>query len=128
MTAKLLTVDQIFQINKVRFGWADDSSTFGEVEYWATYAELRESIDAKAVKGDCDEFAMMCVHDLRANGHRARFVMCKTETNEMHLVAETEGMILDNRMVFPTPQDRMKYEWISISGYAPGEPWHLIES
>jgi predicted transglutaminase-like cysteine proteinase len=121
-----VTVDEIFHAAKFMFGWADDSSTFGKAEYWATYDELMAKAIAGNVRGDCDDFAEICVLALRKNGHKARFVMCRTETNEMHLVAECEGVILDNRMVFPTPQNKMKYEWISISGYAPGEPWHLI--
>lgn len=121
-----MTVDEIFHNAKSMFGWVDDSSRFGEVEHWATYAELRESIDAKAVRGDCDDFSSLCVHELRKEGHKARYVLCLTEQGEAHLVAECEGMILDNRQVFPTPQDRMAYTWLAISGYAPGEPWHLI--
>jgi len=122
-----MNVENIFHAAKERFGWADDSSTFGKNEYWATYDELIQKAVSGKVRGDCDDFAELCVHELRATGFRARFVLCLTETDEAHLVAETEGLILDNRQVYVTPQEYLKYNWLAISGYSPGEPWHLIK-
>ena len=127
MTAdKALSVDDIFKVNKLRFGWHDDSSTFGQTEYWATYEELMARADKGRVRGDCDDFAELCVHDLRANGHRARYVLCITEGGEGHLVGECEGYILDNRQEWVIPQDRLNYTWVALSGYLPGEPWHIV--
>ena len=121
-----MTVDEIFADAKQRFGWADDSSTFGRVEYWATPKELIKRSQHGELTGDCDDFAALCVSTLRAAGFPARFVLCKTEDGEMHLVAETGGMILDNRHVLATPKHLIPYTWISISGYAPGAPWHEV--
>lgn len=122
-----MTVDEIFNDVKRRFGWADDRSTFGKSEYWATFEELKARSQYGEITGDCDDFAEMCVRGLRSNGFPARFVFCQVETGEYHCVAETAGMILDNRQNLPTPQAKLPYGWISISGFAAGDPWHAID-
>lgn len=121
-----MTVDEIFKDAKSRFGWADDSSTFGNAEYWATLKELQARSQRGEITGDCDDFAEMCVRALRDNGLPARFVFCQVETGGYHCVAESDGVILDNRQNFPTPQAKLPYTWISISGFAAGDPWHEI--
>ncbi len=121
-----MTADEIFKDIKNRFGWADDHATFGLNEYWATFQELQARSRRGEITGDCDDFAEMCVHALRSNGLPARFVFCQVETGEFHCVAETDGMILDNRQNFPTPQAKLPYKWISVSGLKAGDPWHEI--
>lgn len=121
-----MTVDQIFNDAKKRFSWQSDQSTFGEPEYWATIKELQANSVHGEITGDCDDFASYCVSNLRAAGLHGRYVFCRCETGELHCVAETDGIILDNRKEFPTPQSRMQYTWISISGYKSGEAWHKI--
>lgn len=122
-----MTVDEIFADAKSRFNWVSDQATFGKSEYWATLKELEVRSQRNEITGDCDDFAELCVHTLRANGYPARFVFCQTESGEYHCVAETNGVILDNRKAFPTPQNLIPYTWISISGFKPGDPWHKIE-
>ena len=48
------------------------------------------------------------------------------ETGGGHLVTEVEGWILDNRHAWPISRDDLPYEWVRISGYEPGDPWHEI--
>jgi len=121
------SVDEIFTAAKATFGYANDLSTFGKSEYWATLAELQSRSQHGELTGDCEDFAEICVHNLRANCYPARFVFCQVETGDYHCVAETAGIILDNRQAFPTPQNKLPYTWISISGFNPGDPWHTIE-
>ena len=52
-----------------------------------------------------------------------RLVYVKTETGEGHLVCEVDGWILDNRQPRVTERDLLPYQFISISGFKPGEPW-----
>lgn len=124
-----MSVSTVFNAAKEAFGWASDQATFHQCEYWATTEEmLAAAVDGK-VRGDCDDFAELCVHQLRIEGYPARFVLCLTESGEAHLVCEVEGMILDNRQAYPTPIDRLeKYTWLACSGEQPGEPWRRIES
>jgi predicted transglutaminase-like cysteine proteinase len=121
-----MTVDSIFADAKGRFFWKDDRTVFGKNEYWATLEELQAQSQRNEITGDCDDFAELCVRNLRANGFPARFVFCQVETGGYHCVAATGGMILDNRQNFPTPQSKLPYKWISISGFAAGDPWHEI--
>jgi predicted transglutaminase-like cysteine proteinase len=116
----------VFNEAKSKFGYADDSTTFGQTEYWATHEEMMAAAVAGKVKGDCDDFAELCVHPLREKGLPARFILCLTETKEAHLVAEVDGIILDNRQVYPTPIDFLPYTWLACSGEKPEQPWHII--
>lgn len=125
MTVNL--IDAIFKDAKGRFLWKEDSLTFNKSEYWATLEELQAKAQHGEITGDCDDFAELCVRNLRANGFPARFVFCQVETGEYHCVAETNGIILDNRQSFPIPQAKLPYTWLSVSGFKAGDPWHEIE-
>lgn len=117
----------IFNEIKDKFGWTDDRSTFGQEDYWANTDEMIAAAINGKVKGDCDDFAELCVHALRKEGYPARFILCLTEDKEAHLVAEIDGQILDNRQNFVTPIDFLDhYQWLACSGTKPGEPWHRI--
>jgi len=63
----------------------------------------------------------------RQQGMPARFVLCLTEASESHLVAEVAGWVLDNRQPDVMRRDDLPYTWLAISGFAAGDPWHVIQ-
>ena len=122
-----MTADQIFAAAIARFHYLSDQSAFGQAEHWASLAELKARCDKTGrIEGDCDDFAGWCVGQLRAAGLPARYVFCQTELGEYHCVAESDGLIFDNRQRVPMPQTLLAYTWISISGLRPGDAWHEI--
>ena len=121
-----MTVDEIFEDAIKKFKYQSDLKTFGTIEYWATIKELESASTPKTFIGDCDDFAAWCVNKLRVNGYAARFVLCQCETGEYHCVAETDGMILDNRQLCVTQLNDLLYTWHTISGYNAGDPWLQI--
>lgn len=105
------------------FTYADDIDQHGLVEWWAPVTD-----DPKLV-GDCEEFARKCCVLSRKEGLRARLVLCGVNNPKGdHLVCEVEGYILDNRSKWVQPRGRVKYHWVSVSGYAPGDPWRKIDA
>jgi len=122
-------INTVFAQAKAIFGWADDRTAFGKVEYWGTYQELIAMFqERKQVIGDCEDFAALCVRPLREAGYEARFILCLTESDDPHCVCECNGMILDNRQVYPTPIEFLdKYKFLAASGTVPGEPWRRID-
>jgi len=119
-----MTVDEIFQSVMRTFHYTSDKELFQCAEYWQTVDEL----EMNGGMGDCEDAAAAFVFALRKHGHTARYVLCLTETQEAHLVAETEGMILDNRHTQVMPLDRLAgYKWLACSGDTPGEPWRRID-
>ena len=112
------------------FVYQDDLQTFGKPEHWATPQELIPLIESVGeFHGDCDDFAAMCVHEMRKAGHPARFIFCHCPGG-YHLVAECNGWVLDNRYtdVMTKPLlERDGYSWISASGTKPGDSWRAIE-
>lgn len=119
-----MNVDKIFEEAKSKFIYKTDKENFGHDEYWATFEELNKT--PSELLGDCDDFAAYCVHRLRLSNEPARFVLCKTESGEYHLVAESNGLILDNRQLRVIHNNDLPYEWLSISGYKPGDSWRKI--
>lgn len=103
------------------FKYADDEKLHGKLECWDEVPE------GALLKGDCEEFARKCCVLARDQGLPARLVFCGVDNPKGdHLVCEVEGYILDNRSPWVLPQERVKYYWISISGYSPGEPWRAV--
>lgn len=120
-----MSVDDIFKTVMATFHYTSDRAQFKTDDYWQTLEEL----DMNGGLGDCEDAAAAFVHHLRTQGYPARFVLCLTESDEAHLVAEVEGIILDNRMAYPTPLDRLAgYKWLACSGEKPGDPWRRILS
>ena len=120
-------IRQIHQDALELFIYKTDAEQFKVPEYWMNKDEIKSqiSITGKLV-GDCDDFAAYCVWSLREKGLKARYVFCQVENGEHHLVAECDGWILDNRQKLIAPFNDLPYKWISISGYAAGDPWRKI--
>lgn len=113
-----------------RFAYTSDQEGRGVPEHWVDQDELAE-LDAMGrgeFKDDCDSFALAARYQCRKVGIPSRLVFCRTERGGGHLVLEVDGYILDNRTPWVLPRDAVAYEWISISGYNKGDPWHQIQA
>lgn len=128
----MLTYEQAQQVlNQTfkQFEYQTDSVSFGKVEYWVTLEEIESIVRQYGkLRGDCDDFATICVGELRKLGYPARFVFCRVG-GEYHLVAECDGWILDNRYDRVSSKEDLEregYSWISISGTKPGDHWRKI--
>lgn len=127
MSADYRTLHNLHTAAKAQFQYCADTVAYGEVEHWVSPAEIRDQLSKHGVLvGDCDDFASLVVMFARGQGMPARFVLCMTEGGESHLVAEIGGWVLDNRQPDVMRQDDLDYTWLAISGYAPGDPWHVI--
>jgi len=110
-----------------RFCYVPDILAWGKSEYWANPKEMAAQASTDGiVRGDCDDFALMCRAILDVKGIENHLVFCKIETGEYHLVCEASGWILDCRYQQVVPHELLDYQWISRSGTHPGEAWHLI--
>ena len=117
-----MIVDAVFAAALALFQYTPD-----EGEHWASYAEMQAQLAAKGyIKGDCEDFAAWCVAELRKRGLLARYVVCDTETGERHVVAETGGLVLDNRQVRVERADDLPYRWLAASGTEPGQAWRKV--
>lgn len=111
-----------------QFHYVSDMLAFGVEDHWISPAEIQQQLAQHGrVLGDCDDFASLCVMLARQQDMPARFVLCITETAETHLVAEVDGWILDNRLPDLVRRDDLDYAWLAISGFAAGDPWHIID-
>ena len=132
MTAEPLpTIDAInlvFSLAKKLFVYESDQVVFGEREHWATQQELMLQCSNATFTGDCDDFATWCVGSLRNYHVKARYVVCKVETGELHCIAiaDCDGDVyaLDNRQSKVVPLIELPYSELMVSGYEAGERWH----
>jgi predicted transglutaminase-like cysteine proteinase len=83
-------------------------------DHWASHADAVEA--GEIFRDDCDGFALTCAELLVRSGQdkeTVRIAMCKTETNEGHLVCVCNEWVLDNRQRFIKRWSTLPYEWIS---------------
>jgi predicted transglutaminase-like cysteine proteinase len=107
-----------------RFVYVSDSIKWGEREHWESPNEL--PLEGN-FSGDCDAFALMCRKLCRLQDIENRLVFCRVEDGiTCHLVCESYGYILDNRSDEIKPISEVNYDWLYISGYNQGDPWHMI--
>lgn len=111
-----------------RFNYTSDVLQRGLPEHWVDVSELDslESLAKRTFKDDCDGYALACRYQCRKVAISNRLVFCQTETHAYHLVLEVEGWILDNRYKHVIARDDVPYNWISMSGFERGDPWHEI--
>lgn len=110
---------------KRRFVYVPDITEWGVQEHWERYDEIPEEGE---IRGDCDCFALACRRECRKRHIPSRLVHVLTETLEGHLVLSVGEYILDNRQRgVVRARDLIGYEWIRISGYNRGDPWHMID-
>jgi len=122
-------LDSIHEQVFTHFKYKTDKRQYGLNEHWvmpdASFDGTQDFV------GDCEDFALACRKLCREEGLETRLVYCKDETGEGHAVLECEGWILDNRQRKVVSNDRLTekgYEFIGISGYNSGDPWHYIDN
>lgn len=112
------------------FSYQTDRKTHGAAEHWPDVQFLKEAIAKRQLIGDCDDFALACRHLLWEKDIPNRLVLCRAQ-GEGHLCTEVSGWILDNNFSRLMTRDELQhahgYEWISMSGFKPGEPWTAIK-
>jgi predicted transglutaminase-like cysteine proteinase len=120
------------------YTYASDQETHGVLEYWEADAVLQPAVTKRVpIKGDCEEFAMICMRAAIAAGFQSRLVICLDETNHGHCISEVASLdgkqayYFDNRRkVLATYQSLIGYTFYSVSPWnpTPGEtrPWELV--
>lgn len=114
-----------------RFESISDFEQYGKIEYWAAPSEsVHENIyhDDYYIVGDCDEFALYAWRELKKRGIKARLVAVATKEGRNHIVVESEGWILDNRLPYVVANNELDYQWDKISGYNMKDPWRKIDT
>jgi predicted transglutaminase-like cysteine proteinase len=127
----LLTIAAVHDWAQAHFEWTPDGDVWKVPEYWATWEELRTS---DVVKGDCDDFAAMCIAACRHLGYDAYYATCWDESGRYHCVcivmlSPNAHYVLDNRHgALETKQslENLGYSWDSISGKEPNQPWSKL--
>lgn len=113
-------LDKILRKVHRGFRYVSDEQQYGVDEKWVT-----PDIE-RPVVGDCEDFALACRQLCRKEGIPTRLVLCLTEDGGGHCVLECDGWILDNRHTTVKNRSKLKYKWLTISGYEAGDPWHRI--
>lgn len=128
MIADYRTLHHLHAACRQQFAYAADVLAYGSAEHWVSPDEIRAQLaESGCLIGDCDDFASLAVMLARQQGLPARFVLCMAETGDAHLVAEVDGWVLCNRQPDVARRDDLDYDWLAISGFGPGEPWHAIK-
>lgn len=126
-------MDKIEQLKKIHglvfkdFEYEYDRDQYGTEEKWVMPESTFDG--TTPIVGDCEDFALACRKLCRDAGiDDTRLVACLTESGEGHCVLECEGWILDNRQRKLKSRDDLDYTWLAISGYHPGDDWHVIKA
>ena len=96
------------------FTWAPDQETFGQFDYWSSFADDVEQ--DKPFTGDCDNFALTCAELLARAGYDKEDIaiaFCQTETGGYHLVCLYGDKMLDNRQRSVANATLVPYTWKS---------------
>jgi predicted transglutaminase-like cysteine proteinase len=122
-------LDEIHGMVFRNFKYKTDKKKYGVDEHWVMPEDGYDG--TQKFVGDCEDFALACRKLCREGGLDTRMVFCYDETGEGHAVLECEGWILDNRQRRVESRDVLQdkgYEFIGISGYESGDPWHYINN
>ncbi len=126
-------LSSIFKRNKDRFQFLSDRLRWGEIEYWEGQTDIPHH---GKLYGDCDTFTLANRKDCRLKMIPSRIVECRVRNSngalEKHVVLECEGWVLCNRqdkvMAKQALEQDHDYQWVKISGYTKGEPWHEVKA
>ena len=109
------------------FFYVTDEKKWKVAEYWEGEKLLQAAIEGNVrFRGDCEDFAVVCMGKLRAKNLKARLVICKTETGEGHCICEVasddmkEAYFLDNR--YKTLQTRRQLKGYTFHSTSPWNP------
>lgn len=125
---EMAIVNDVHKYVRSIFTYVSDQALHETPEFWMSGDSVEQALNAGGLYGDCDDFALACRRLLWKNGIQNRLILCKTETNELHLVCEAGGVILDNRQQSAVKAQELPYTWIKMSGYQQGDDWVLIKT
>ena len=109
------------------FKYVPDPERWATAEYWAGKQDILAMAKTGHYDGDCDDMALIVRHECRQCDIPTRLVFCHVPGGGYHLAIECDGWISDCRYPHISRRDDLDYEWISLSGYNPGEPWRYAE-
>lgn len=121
-------VNKLRRVHKevlARFEYVEDSKQYSDkLDWWAPIPP--ELLEEGTIKGDCDEFARICMLKLMGLGYQSRLVFCLDETKAGHLICEVtdvlneEAYYLDNRKKVLVHIAALKgYKFLSVSPWNP---------
>lgn len=127
------TVDDLETIQKdvhSRFTYVPDIERWKTMEYWISRLD-GDLLEGKW-EGDCDDFALLCRAALREKVIPNRLVFCYVppepgSAGGYHLVTEVDGWLFDCRFPYVTDRGLRNYQYIGMSGFNKGDPWHWIK-
>jgi len=130
----VLTADQLRRLEAIhrheydRFRYVSDAEKWGTQEHWLSCRDVAAMATGRS-EGDCEDFAAIVRAACREAGIPTRLVFCWVPKERgYHIVLEADGWISDCNRPYLTERDIIdNYEWISLSGYEPGEPWHYVK-
>lgn len=79
-----------------------------------------------SLEGDCDDFSLYVWERLRAEGVGSRMVLAGTGNGRTHVAVLADGLLIDNAQGAIVAVGDVTYDWISMSGTRPGEPWRKV--
>lgn len=119
-----------------KFTYISDKEKWAMLERWEDSSTLRNIGRSGVAKfeGDCEEFALVSLDNLRRKGYNARLVVCLVETGQGHAICEVasqdyeQAYYFDNRHVGIRTRAELKgYRFLSVSPWnpEPGDtrPW-----
>lgn len=135
------TISRVFSWAYGIFDWTADIQSWGVPEHWPLRSELEEhaAINDGRVKDDCDGFAILCRCALWDLSVANRILICNVEPsaaprspggNHAVLTVDGTGLVLDCRQSIVRSREeleRIGYQWVSLSGLTPWEPWTEVK-
>lgn len=109
------------------FTYETDKEKYGTIEKWVMPSDSYHGTES--IIGDCEDFVLACRKLCEDKNIKSRLVIC-TVGDEGHCVLEVDGWIFDcnyNSIRSRDDLTQVGYSWKYISGYNPGEDWHLIK-
>jgi predicted transglutaminase-like cysteine proteinase len=130
----MLTADQLRALKRIHravfdaFTYVPDPVKWKSPDYWVSKQDILSMSVAGRYEGDCDDFALIVRHECRLADLPNRLVFCWVpQAAGYHLVLESDGWTSDCNHPHLTERDVIPYEWISMSGFERGDPWHYIK-
>ena len=107
-----------------------DLKQHGRAEKWSDcFAAMKAG---KAFVGDCDDFAITCLHWLHERYgvplDQLSLVVCRPQAfGGAHLVTLVDGWVLDNLQREVLHKNRLSYKWISVWDLTSPTNWRGLE-
>lgn len=105
-TASMRDLDRLHRQAMSQHTYITDLEQYGVPEKWVA-----------SLVGDCEDYALYMQALLRQHGYQADLWVVRTETNELHVVAMVDDIVIDNRRQRAFPARFFNYDWIAPVEY-----------